>query len=165
MSAWISHGCTCVPTSWTTLPSPSLPIPLGCPRAPALSAMLHALNLVIYLTYGNLHVSMLFSQKRRKSSFILPASSNPPSYQCSVPRGNNATRNISRHRVRKNGMSDQLLQPFEHHGKALFRIHSVKRSAKLWYVVMVGNKEEKRRLPISATEYEQPQFQWACLWL
>ena len=36
----------CVP-SWTSLPSPSLPnpIPLGCPRALALSALLHASNL------------------------------------------------------------------------------------------------------------------------
>ena len=42
---WISHGCTCVPPSWTPLHLPSHPIPLGCPSAPALSALLHALNL------------------------------------------------------------------------------------------------------------------------
>ena len=39
---------------------PPHPIPLGCPRAPALGALLHAL--VVYFTYGNIHVSMLFSQ-------------------------------------------------------------------------------------------------------
>ena len=38
---------------------PPTPIPLGCPRAPALSALLHAL--VIYFTYGNIRVSVLFS--------------------------------------------------------------------------------------------------------
>ena len=42
---WISHGCTCVshsePPSYLT----PHPIPLGCPRAPALSALFHALNL------------------------------------------------------------------------------------------------------------------------
>ena len=39
-------------------------IPLGCPRAPALGALLHALELtlVIYFTYGNVHVSIIFSQ-------------------------------------------------------------------------------------------------------
>ena len=42
---WISHGCTCVPH-----PEPSShllphPIPQGCPMAPALSALFHALNL------------------------------------------------------------------------------------------------------------------------
>ena len=38
-------------------------IPLGCPRTPALSALLHALNFLhICFTYGNIHVSMLFSQ-------------------------------------------------------------------------------------------------------
>ena len=44
-STWISHVCTCVPPSWAP-PSTSLhPIPLGCPRTPALSALLHASNL------------------------------------------------------------------------------------------------------------------------
>ena len=39
-------------------------IPLGCPSAPALSALVSCtkLGLVIYLTYGNIHVSTLFSQ-------------------------------------------------------------------------------------------------------
>ena len=42
---------------------PPYPIPLGCPRAPALSALLHALTLVVnYFTHGNMHASMLFSQ-------------------------------------------------------------------------------------------------------
>ena len=43
---------------------PPHPIPLGCPRALVLSALLHAWNLqlVIYFTYGNIKVSMLFSQ-------------------------------------------------------------------------------------------------------
>jgi len=37
-------------------PHPPHPLPLGCPGAPALSALL-----VIYFTYGNVHVSVLFS--------------------------------------------------------------------------------------------------------
>ena len=46
-------------------------IPLGCPRAPALSAASYIkLALVIYFTYGNIHVSMLFSQ-------IIPPSLSP----------------------------------------------------------------------------------------
>ena len=36
---WISHRCTCV---LNPLPTP---FPLSCPRAPALNALLHALNL------------------------------------------------------------------------------------------------------------------------
>ena len=40
------------------------PIPRGCSRVPALGALRHAWNLtlLIYFTYGNVHVSMLFSQ-------------------------------------------------------------------------------------------------------
>ena len=40
------------------------PIPQGCPRAPALIALQAScieLALVIYFTYGNIHVSVLFS--------------------------------------------------------------------------------------------------------
>ena len=43
-STWISHGCICdhpEPLSYL----PPHPIPTGCPRAPALGALLHALNL------------------------------------------------------------------------------------------------------------------------
>ena len=44
-STWISHGCTCVPPSWTPPYLPFHPIPLGCPRALALSALFEAWNL------------------------------------------------------------------------------------------------------------------------
>ena len=42
---WISHGCTCVPPSWSPLPPPSHPIPQGHQSAPPLSTLSHALNL------------------------------------------------------------------------------------------------------------------------
>ena len=45
---WISHGCTCVPSSWTPLAhiSPLLPsIPLECATALALHGLLHPSNL------------------------------------------------------------------------------------------------------------------------
>ena len=41
-TTWINHRCTCVPTSWNPSHVPPHPIPLGCPRAQALSALLHA---------------------------------------------------------------------------------------------------------------------------
>ena len=41
---WISHGCTCVPHPEPSSQLPSRPIPQGCPSAPALSALFHALN-------------------------------------------------------------------------------------------------------------------------
>ena len=44
-SIWISCVCTCVPASWTSSHLPPHPIPLGCPRALALSALIHASNL------------------------------------------------------------------------------------------------------------------------
>ena len=45
ISTWISHGCTCVPPSWNSLPFPPHAIPPDCPGAPSLSALLHASNL------------------------------------------------------------------------------------------------------------------------
>ena len=42
-STWISH--TCVPQILNLLYLPPQPIPLGCPRAPALGALLHGSNL------------------------------------------------------------------------------------------------------------------------
>ena len=61
---WISHRCTCVPPSWTSLPPLSPPHSFGlspstgfeCPASPI------ELALVIYFIYGNKHVSMLLSQ-------------------------------------------------------------------------------------------------------
>ena len=44
-SSWITHGCTCVPHPEPPSHLPPYPIPLGCPRALALGALLHALNL------------------------------------------------------------------------------------------------------------------------
>ena len=67
---WISHGCTCVPhpdPHPTSLPIPSLrvvPLDFECP----VSCI--KLGLVICFTYGNIHVSMLFSQ-------IIPPSPSP----------------------------------------------------------------------------------------
>ena len=63
-STWISHGCTRVPPTLSPLPSSSPPHPsrlsqstsFGCP------ASCIKLALVIYFTYGNIHVLMLFSQ-------------------------------------------------------------------------------------------------------
>ena len=61
----ISCSCTCVPLS----PNPSH-LPLGCPSASSLSAIsCIKLGLVIYFTYGNIHVSMLFSQIIPSSPF------------------------------------------------------------------------------------------------
>jgi len=48
------------PPSQTPTHLPPHPIPLGGPSALAVSCI--ELRLVIYFTYGNIHVSMLFSQ-------------------------------------------------------------------------------------------------------
>ena len=42
---WISHVCTCGPHPEPLCHLPPHPIPRGCPSAPALSAMFHAMNL------------------------------------------------------------------------------------------------------------------------
>ena len=67
---WITHGCTCVPPSWIPLSPPCPSIPLGCPRAPALSAALHTLNSHWSpVSHVLIRVSMPFSQ------IILPSPS------------------------------------------------------------------------------------------
>ena len=65
---WISHGCTCVPHPEPLPPSH----PTGLSQCTGLECPVSCieLGLVIYFTYGNIYVSMLFSQ-------IIPLSSSP----------------------------------------------------------------------------------------
>ena len=68
---WISHGCTCVPI--LNPPPTSLPIPsLRLSQCTSFECPVTGIEcgLVIYFTYGNLHVPMLFSQ-------IIPPSPSP----------------------------------------------------------------------------------------
>ena len=60
---WISHGYICVPQSWSLLPPPSPSHPPGLSQSTSFGypASCIKLALVIYFTYGNIHVSMLFS--------------------------------------------------------------------------------------------------------
>ena len=69
---WISHGCTCVPHPKPPSHLPSHPIPQGHPGniSPEHPVSCIEPGLVIYFTYGNIHVSMLFSQ-------IIPTSPSP----------------------------------------------------------------------------------------
>ena len=75
---WISHGCTCVPHPETppTPPSPSHPSGSSHCTGSECPVSCIELELVIYFTYGNIHVSTLFSQ------FIPPSAS--PRVQKSV---------------------------------------------------------------------------------
>ena len=61
-STWISHGLHVSPHPEPTSHCPSHPIPLGCPRGFVCPASCIKLAPVICFTYGNIHVSMLFSQ-------------------------------------------------------------------------------------------------------
>ena len=63
-STWISHGCTCVPLSWTPLPPSSPHHPSGLSQSTGFEcpASCIELALVIYFTYDNIYVSMLFFQ-------------------------------------------------------------------------------------------------------
>ena len=61
---WISHGCTCVPLSQTPQ-QPSCPShPSGLSQCTSYECPVSCieLGLVIYFTYCNIYVSMLFSQ-------------------------------------------------------------------------------------------------------
>ena len=61
---WISHGCTCVPHPELLLPPPSASHPSGSSQCTSPEHPVSCIEpgLVIYFTYGNIHVSMLFSQ-------------------------------------------------------------------------------------------------------
>ena len=61
---WTSHGCACVPPSLTTLQAPSPSYPSGLSQSTGCECPTSGMKLalVIYITYGNIHVSMLFSQ-------------------------------------------------------------------------------------------------------
>ena len=71
-STWIGHRYTCVPPSWTPLPSPSPTYLSGLSQSTTFVCFASCIKLVlvIYLTCGNVHVSMLFSQ-------IIPPSPSP----------------------------------------------------------------------------------------
>ena len=75
-SAWISHGCICVPTSWVSLPPFSPPYPSGLSHSTSFGCpvLCIKLEMVIYFTYGNIHVSMLFS------NIVPPSPSTPEVY-------------------------------------------------------------------------------------
>ena len=62
ISTWISHGCTGIPPSWTPFRPPSAPHASGLSQSTDFEcpASCIELVLVIYFTYGNIHVSMLF---------------------------------------------------------------------------------------------------------
>ena len=63
-STWINHRCTYVPLSWTLLPPPSLPHPSGLSQSTGFECCASCIELALVLcfTYGDIHVSMLFSQ-------------------------------------------------------------------------------------------------------
>ena len=59
---WISHGCTCVPHPEPRLPPPFLSHPSGSSQctSPEHPVSCTEPGLVIYFTYDDIHVSMLF---------------------------------------------------------------------------------------------------------
>ena len=61
---WINHGYTRVPLSQTPFPPPSPSHPSGLSQSTGFECPVSRIELVlvIYFTYGNIHVSMLFSQ-------------------------------------------------------------------------------------------------------
>ena len=63
ISTWLSHRCTCIPPSRNLLPPPAPPHPTGLSQNTSFEypASCFKLALVIYFTYGNIHVSVLFS--------------------------------------------------------------------------------------------------------
>ena len=63
-STWISHRHTSVSSSWNPLLPPSPPQPSGLSQGTSFEcpALCIELALVIYFTYGNIHISMLFFQ-------------------------------------------------------------------------------------------------------
>ena len=60
---WISHGCTCVPPSWTPIPPPSQPHPSGLSLSASFGCPASCIEfaLVIYFTYGNIQGSWKLS--------------------------------------------------------------------------------------------------------
>ena len=91
-----SAMCTCIPPSWNPLLPPPHPIPLGCPHPPALSALIHALNLdwssiphmVIYMfqcdSLKSSHPHLLPQSPKdcffMSVSLLLPLGSSSPSF-------------------------------------------------------------------------------------
>ena len=61
---WISHWVYMYPPSWTPLPPPSPFHPSGLSQCTGPESPVSCIEpgLAIYFTYGNIHVSMLFSQ-------------------------------------------------------------------------------------------------------
>ena len=68
----IAHGCTCVPHPEPPLPPPSPSHPSGSSQCTSPEHPVSCIEQgqVIYFTYGNIHVSVLFSQ-------IIPPSPSP----------------------------------------------------------------------------------------
>ena len=71
IATWISHRCSCVPPSWTTLPPPSPPHPSGFSQSTSFECPASCIKLALVIVlHSNVHVSMLFSH-------IIPPSPSP----------------------------------------------------------------------------------------
>ena len=72
---WISHGCTCVPPSWTALPPPSQSHPSGLSQCTGFECPVSCieLGLVTYFTYGNIYMFQCYSLKS-SHPYLLPLS-------------------------------------------------------------------------------------------
>ena len=68
---WIIHGCTCEPHPEPCSYFPPHPVPQGCPSAPALSALFHALNLDWWsISHMVTYMFQCYSLKSSHPSFL-----------------------------------------------------------------------------------------------
>ena len=111
-STWIDHRYTYVSSLFNPPRLPPHPIPLGCTSF-GFPLLYTKLSLLIYFTYGNIYVSMLFSQII--PSFPSPTVSKNPFFMSVSPRSQTPFSQVQRVESKLEASSLYNKEVFSHH--------------------------------------------------
>lgn len=101
------------------------------------------------------------TQRGSRNSILFPVSSHPPGCHCSAPGRNTQHKKDSLIRKGSAGWDTSFPCLAGHSWKGLLGLHPTQSPAKLRWIGVAANKKS-RGLPVSAIQWEWPQFPVTC---